>query len=145
MADEKNPNPDKGSAAAAASTNHPGQAKAAAAAEAVGKASDEDVANKVPPIQKDEVPAGDLGGPNDVVPQPQNIPQEKTIVDRPPVALLDPLTGEFVGGKKVKSYVLREGRHTYVNSDGDTVIARPGDKVPLTPSQALAFADKFAR
>jgi uncharacterized cupin superfamily protein len=43
----------------------------------------------------------------------------------------------------VKTYKLLRGKHTYVNAQGQTVVARKGDSVPLTDNQLHAFKDKF--
>lgn len=43
----------------------------------------------------------------------------------------------------VKAYKLLRGKHTYINAQGQKVVARKGDSVPLTDNQLRAFKDKF--
>lgn len=43
---------------------------------------------------------------------------------------------------EVKTYELQRGIHRYTNQAGILVIAKPGDRIPLTEGQAKAFADK---
>jgi len=42
-----------------------------------------------------------------------------------------------------QEYILKSGKHSYVNANGERVVASAGDRVPLTFSQFQSFKDKF--